>query len=146
MAYGAATDWRQFADAAAQQQTRVQWAELAPAVGGMTRNRYSKGVLRVGISLNSFLREESTQVVAAVLAHETYHAATVGNSGGREACLQNEVAAHRWQAYVWQEMPRPGTSTVMVDEQDRVANLVNSGQIDSYVRNSPAYQWECAVR
>lgn len=145
LAYGDAPDWRQYADIAAMRQTRVQWANLPQSVGGVTSNGYIRGALRVGIALNAALEQESTQVVAAVLAHETYHASTAENAGSGNACYQNEIDAYRWQAYVWRLLPRPANTTALVLDQDQVASLVSSGQIDSYIRNSPSYQQECGT-
>jgi hypothetical protein len=144
MAYTHAPDWRPFADRAAERQTRVQWGSLPDNVGGLTRTSISQAGLRVSIVISSRLQQESTQVVAAVLAHEAYHAATTDAVRDSEACYLNEIAAYGWESYVWRSLPRPDTATSYTRFEDRLIQAVDSGRIEEFVRSSASYQQQCS--
>jgi hypothetical protein len=144
MAYTHAPDWRQFADRAAQRQTRVQWGTLGDNVGGLTRTSITQSGLRVSITISERLRQEPLQVVAAVLAHEIYHAATTDATRDSETCYQNEVGAFTWESQVWRNLPRPDTATSYTRFEDRLVQIVDSGRIEEFVRSSPSYQRQCS--
>jgi hypothetical protein len=144
MAYTHAPDWRQFADRAAERQPRVQWGSLPDNVGGLTRTTVTSGGLRILIVISNRLQQEPLQVVAAVLAHETYHAATTGATRDSESCYHNEVGAFTWESHVWRNLPRPDTATSYTRFEDRLIQIVDSGRIEEFVRNSPNYQQQCS--
>ena len=145
LAYAHGSAWRPLADKAAERNTQVRWADLPQGVGGVTSYVSSRAGLRVQIHINSGIEDEPLQVAAAVLAHEAYHAATASVVRDVEACYQNEAAAFRWESYVWKKLPRPAVETGLTRFEDHLVSLVDSGQIDSYVRGSSGYQRECST-
>ena len=89
-------DWRtKFGRSLADRGTAIVWGTLPENVGGW----YQSGPNRITISESN--RSEPLSVLAAVVAHEVYHAVSGRDSPEAADCLEEEMAAFAWQAGVW---------------------------------------------
>jgi len=137
-AYNYSPEWRILADLAAITETKVRWGSLPASVGGL----YDRE--RKTISINSRLRYERTPVLAAVLAHETYHAA-LGGSDDAFSCFQDEVNAFRWSAYVWLQLRPSAVISGWERSMDALAWawVTSKDALVDWVLTSPGYQQQC---
>ena len=91
--------WReQVAVYLAARDTRISFGPLPPGAGGA----YDAAADR--IILADAVRFEPPGVLAALLAHEVYHA-VIAKSAGAHACLDEETYAFSWQASTWSYLP-----------------------------------------
>ena len=89
-------DWRsKFGRPLVDRRTEIVWGSLPERVGG----RYSRYINRITISES--YQSEPLSVLAAVVAHEVYHAVSGRASSDAADCLEEEMAAFSWQAGVW---------------------------------------------
>lgn len=97
------------------------------------------------------LRDESYDMIALRLLHETVHAAGQSERGGRftsaEECYQEEITAHSSVAMWWQEKyGRNGkqnpSSRGERGENNRLAHFL-AGSLDDWVRAHPSHQRVC---
>jgi hypothetical protein len=137
-AYNYGSEWRQFADAASARRTTVRWGNLADGVSGAYYPRNNT------ITISNALRTESTQVMAAVLAHEAFHAALVRVDDAGD-CLQQEINAFRWEAYMWSQMPERRSTTRIEKWEYELARTWRSSDSEmiALVLQAPGYQQEC---
>ena len=74
------------------------------------------------ISVKRSLRTESAAALAAVLAHDIWHAASpFPYPRDAQTCIQDEVLAYRTQARVWFELDSPTLSTALYRSHSRTA-------------------------
>lgn len=97
------------------------------------------------------LRNESYDMIALRLLHETVHAAGQSERGGRftsaEECYQEEITAHSSVAIWWQEKyGRNGKQNPVSrgeqGENNRLAHFL-AGSLDDWVRSHPSHQRVC---
>jgi hypothetical protein len=80
--------------------THLAFGPLPEGAGGMYDPRTNR------ITLNDTVRGETPGVIAALLAHEVYHAVVV-RSIRQSECLDEEQYAFSWQASTWAYLPEP---------------------------------------
>jgi hypothetical protein len=141
LAYTYNPDWRPLAKTAIQRGTSVCVAPLdADTVGEFTPADQR-------IRINQAVIDEDPRAVAAVLAHETYHAAmgsTFPNTReGSANCLGEEIIAHRWEASTFDRIPARGTPTPLSASEEQLVSLWRQQQLQAVVLLDPGYQVEC---
>ncbi len=136
-AYNYNAEWRKEADMACWLQTKVVWGDLPANVWGSFNTQTQT------ITISNALRSEFSGSVAAVLAHETYHAA-LGTSPDPRYCLQTEINAMSWQAATWADVPHPyAPSTTLEIVDDGLVIEWRNGTLANAVLTTPGYQAEC---
>jgi hypothetical protein len=123
--------------------------ELGPiATGRFAEYRRPDASIVVGEQL----AEEDPRALAAVLAHELWHAlqAQVGLDRARD-CFANEVEAFQAQAHVWSlfwppgELPARTRLQVVLTEIATVTAGDGEAGLDAYIDREPGYRRVCAV-
>ncbi len=161
LAYAAAPEWHPVADAALERGVRVRWDGLPADVVGRTtvpvcgpagKGADTTGGSRVAtplpsdVVISSRLRPDSPSVVAAILAHELYHAALASPADRiGEPCIQEELAATEWSILIWTRLPRESASQPSGEEDrlDDLARLKDWGRLEEWVRGAPVYREAC---
>jgi hypothetical protein len=91
--------WRPYADLAAKKNPRIQWLGMPPNVLGSWEPRTKT------LAVSLALRSQYVEVLAAIITHGMFHAATVPDvpspSWRPADCLQNEIDAYAWEADAW---------------------------------------------
>jgi hypothetical protein len=133
-AYHFCPDWRPVAEGTATLGTTVEWEALPWSADGMYDPEKNL------ILISSALRYEPIQVIAAVLAHEAYHASRRGEAVDASGYLREEIEAFRTQAYVWTQMPVPSRLTAKTRVQDMLVRALEKGMLEQAIMNSAHYQ------
>ena len=141
-------DWRsKFGRPIADRRTEVVWGSLPENVGG----RYSRSINR--ITINESYQSEPLSVLAAVLAHEVYHAVSGRASSAAADCLEEEMIAFSWQAGVWKPF-RSALGWIGNDDdltagersQEAIYQAWQNRELRDSVLTSEGYQLQCLGR
>jgi len=132
--------WRLMARIAVLRRTRVIWAPLDPHVFGQYRS--FDNVILINADLQG---QASSAFLAAILAHEVVHAATLQPWQSPSDCYAGEAIAKSWEAYTYQQTRRgPENATLTAYLNDLLAAW-QSNDLQPWVASSPLYQDECAA-
>lgn len=119
--------------------TRIAFATLPYEAGGA----YDAASDR--IVLNDAVRYEPPGVIAALLAHEVYHA-VIAKFAGSAACLSEETYAFSWQAATWSYLPeRWHGRTSWSRWHDYLAGAWRDGALPAAVDSLPGYALACGA-
>ena len=89
-------DWQyKYGRRLANRGTEIVWGTLPENVGGWYESRPNR------ITISESYQAEPLSVLAAVLAHEVYHAVNGRASSDAADCLEEEMAAFAWEAAAW---------------------------------------------
>lgn len=117
--------------------TRIGWGNLPANVGGV----YYVWLNRIVV--NQAIQRDSLGVLAAVLAHETYHAVAPLPTNAVD-CFEEEIAAYTWEARAWQALPSQFRSSSQHGRwNDELVHAVASGTIRGIVLTEPDYRRQC---
>jgi hypothetical protein len=133
-AYHFGPDWRPVAECAAALGATAQWGSLPWGADG----QYDPE--RNLILINDALRYEPVQVIAAVLAHEAYHASKRGEAVDASDYLYEEIEAFKMQAYIWAQMPAPSHTTAKTRIFGMLVRELEKGMLEQVILNSAYYQ------
>ena len=81
--------------------------------------------------------------MAAIIAHESHHGAypQCANGGGPAVCFDEEVAAFKWQASVWQSVrPFFNQETNLTRSLDHLVETWRTKGLRDYVLTNTGYQ------
>jgi hypothetical protein len=119
--------------------THLAFAPLPPGAGGA----YYADADR--IVLSTAVRYEPPGVLAALLAHEVYHA-VVAKFSGSAACLSEETYAFSWQAATWSYLPdRWHGRTSWSRWHDYLVSSWRDGALPAAVESLPGYSVACGA-
>jgi hypothetical protein len=119
--------------------THLAFGPLPPGAGGA----YVADADR--IVLSNAVRFEPPGVLAAVLAHEVYHA-VVAKFAGSAACLSEETYAFSWQAATWSYLPdRWHGRTSWSRWHDYLVGEWRAGTLPAAVESLPGYSIACGA-
>ena len=141
LAYHHHPEWRPFARIAADRGTRVATTTERAIYFSPARN---------GIFVHEAMLREPTAVLAAVMAHEVYHAAQ-GTAGantrdGAGDCFEEEMQAYAWEAATWARLPRGGAATTYARQLDRLVERWRARTLRDFVVTLPLYHRQCFGR
>lgn len=140
VAYHYAPQWRQLAQASAKRGTRIVVGKTMSSQGGYYDPRSNVVTISDGVV------NESTSVLAAIVAHEVYHARTSSFTRGSADCIEEETAAHLWAAHVWDKVKLGNEHSHWAETMNTVQYRVEQGSLNAYVIQIPGYQEECLGR
>jgi hypothetical protein len=131
-------EWRdQIAPRLAPLGTWMEWGDLPPGAAGM----HNHGLNRITMSRR--FEGESFGVLAAVLVHEVFHAATE-HVPDAAACFAEEAEAFAWAASTWASLPPPWRSrSAAGDWLDGLVEAWHAQRLQQLVTESEAYQQQC---
>ncbi len=141
-------DWRsKFGRPLADRGTEIVWGTLPEKVGG----RYESQPNR--ITIRESYQSEPLSVLAAVLAHEVFHAVSDRTSSDAADCLEEEMAAFSWQAGVWGPF-RSALGWIGNDDdltagersQEAIYQAWQNRELRDTVLTSEGYQLQCLGR
>ena len=141
-------DWRvKFGRPLTNRGTEIVWGSLPEKVGG----RYESLPNRITISES--YQSEPLSVLAAVLAHEVFHAVSGRASSDAADCLEEEMAAFSWQAGVWRPF-RSSLGWIGNDDdltagersQEAIYQAWRDRELRDSVLTSEGYQLQCLGR
>ncbi|MGI8424221.1 MAG: hypothetical protein ACR2NO_08965 [Chloroflexota bacterium] len=119
--------------------TRIGFGPLPGGAGGA----YDAAADR--ITLNNAVRYEPPGVLAALLAHEVYHA-VIARLPGSAACLSEETYAFSWQAATWAYLPdRWHGRTSWSRWHDFLVSAWRRSALPDAVESLPGYSLACGV-
>jgi hypothetical protein len=132
--------WReQIGDRLDDRETVIAFGSLPEDTGGA----YS--IATNSITINSALADDPGSL-AAVLAHEVYHAVTPKDDSSA-GCFLEEVAAFTWQSSTWSALPTPRRlSSVWGRFNDALVRAWRAGRVDDFVLTASAYREQCRGR
>ena len=141
-------DWRsKFGRPLADRRTEIVWGTLPEKVGG----RYESLPNRITISES--YQSEPLSVLAAILAHEVFHAVSGRASPDAADCLEEEMAAFSWQAGVWGPFRsslgwhgNDDTLTAGERSQEAIYQAWSDRELRDTVLTSEGYQQQCLGR
>ena len=141
-------DWRtKFGRPLADRRTEIVWGTLPEKVGG----RYSRNINR--ITINESYQSEPLSVLAAVVAHEVFHAVGGRASSDAADCLEEEMAAFSWQAGVWGPFRsslgwhgNDDSLTAGERSQEAIYQAWSDRELRDTVLTSEGYQQQCFGR
>ena len=127
--------------------TEIVWGTLPEKVGG----RYSRSINRITISES--YQSEPLSVLAAVLAHEVFHAVSGRASSDAADCLEEEMAAFAWGAAAWGPF-RSALGWIGNDDdltagersQEAIYQAWRDRELRDSVLTSEGYQLQCLGR
>jgi hypothetical protein len=120
-------------------QTTIRWSDLPYDINGATTP--GRNTMR----LNRLLQRETLGVLAAVLAHEAYHA-VAPVAPGEAACLAAEVAAYGWEGATWAAMPAHWRSTSGRGLWEQtLARAWQNNDLAQFVHGNAGYRQQCAA-
>ena len=141
-------DWRsKFGRPLADRGTEIVWGTLPERVNG----RYSRNINR--ITINESQQFEPLSVLAAILAHEVYHAVSGRASSDAADCLEEEMAAFAWGAAAWGPF-RSALGLIGNDDdltagersQEAIYRAWQNRELRDTVLTSEGYQLQCLGR
>ena len=141
-------DWQyKYGRRLANRGTEIVWGTLPEKVGG----RYSRSINR--ITINESQQSEPLSVLAAILAHEVYHAVSGRASSDAADCLEEEMIAFSWQAGVWKPF-RSALGWIGNDDdltagersQEAIYRAWRDRELRDTVLTSEGYQLQCLGR
>ena len=141
-------DWQyRYGRRLANRGTEIVWGTLPENVGG----RYSRSINRITISES--YQSEPLSVLAAVLAHEVYHAVSGRASSDAADCLEEEMAAFAWGAAAWGPF-RSALGWIGNDDdltagersQEEIYRAWRDRELRDAVLTSEGYQLQCLGR
>ena len=141
-------DWQyKYGRRLANRGTEIVWGSLPEKVGG----RYSRSINR--ITINESQQSEPLSVLAAVLAHEVYHAVSGRASSVAADCLEEEMAAFSWEAGAWGPF-RSALGWIGNDDdltagersQEAIYRAWQNRELRDTVLTSEGYQLQCFGR
>lgn len=141
-------DWQyKYGRRLADRGTEIVWGTLPEKVGG----RYESQPNR--ITIRESYQSEPLSVLAAVLAHEVFHAVSDRTSSDAADCLEEEMAAFSWQAGVWGPF-RSALGWIDNDDdltagersQEAIYRAWQNRELRDTVLTSEGYQLQCLGR
>ncbi len=141
-------DWRsKFGRPLADRGTEIVWGTLPERVNG----RYSRNINR--ITINESQQSEPLSVLAAILAHEVYHAVSGRASSDAADCLEEEMIAFSWGAAVWKPF-RSALGWIGNDDdltagersKEAIYRAWQNRELRDTVLTSEGYQLQCLGR
>ena len=141
-------DWRsKFGRPLADRGTEIVWGTLPERVGG----RYSRSINR--ITINESQQSEPLSVLAAILAHEVFHAVSDRALSDAADCLEEEMIAFSWQAAAWKAF-RSALGWIGNDDdltagersQEAIYQAWQNRELRDTVLTSEGYQLQCLGR
>ena len=141
-------DWQyKYGRRLANRGTEIVWGSLPEKVGG----QYSRAANRITISES--YQSEPLSVLAAVVAHEVYHAVSGRASSDAADCLEEEMAAFAWEAAAWGPF-RSSLGWIGNDDdltagersQEAIYQAWQNRELRDTVLTSEGYQLQCLGR
>ncbi len=141
-------DWQyRYGRRLANRGTEIVWGTLPEKVGG----QYSRYINR--ITINESYQSEPLSVLAAVVAHEVYHAVSGRASSDAADCLEEEMAAFAWEAATWGPF-RSALGWIGNDDdltagersQESIYRAWRDRELRDSVLTSEGYQLQCLGR
>jgi hypothetical protein len=118
----------------------IEWGQLPGGAAGQYQTSLNR------ITVGRTLEQEGFGVLAAVLAHEAYHAVREDGEG-TAACYAEEADAAAWTAREWSSLPaRWRTSGDWGDVLDALVRAWHDQRLAQRVSDSPGYQRQCGYR
>ena len=141
-------DWRsKFGRPLADRRTEIVWGTLPEKVGG----RYESLPNRITISES--YQSEPLSVLAAILAHEVFHAVSGRASSDAADCLEEEMVAFAWGAAVWKPFRsalgwhgNDDSLTAGERSQEAIYQAWSDRKLRDTVLTSEGYQQQCLGR